>query len=387
MIPYARQSIDEADIAAVIEVLTSDFLTQGPVVPRFEERVAEYCGARHAIAVSNATSALHIAAKALGLGTGGLLWTSATSFVASANCGLYCGADVDFIDIDSRTYTIDVGALERKLHAAREAGRLPDVVVSVDFAGQPGDNERLCSLRREFGFRIIEDASHAIGAEYKGQRIGSGAHADITIFSFHPVKIVTTGEGGMALTNDSGTADRLRLLRSHGITRDRRMMTRDRAPWEYEQIELGFNYRLTELQAALGLSQMGRIDEFVKRRRALAARYDAKLANSGLTLPYEREDARSAYHLYVVQVPEAPGLNRRKVYDRLRDDGISPNVHYMPIYLQPYYRALGFREGHCPNAEAYYGRALSLPMYADLTEADQGRVIASLLELLSRVRT
>ena len=382
MIPYARQSIDDGDIAAVVDVLRSDFLTQGPVVPRFEQCVADYCGAKHAVAVSNATSALHIAVKALGLQRGGLLWTSPNSFVASANCALYCGADVDFVDIDPRTYNMDARELERKLHRARRGGRLPDVVVSVDFAGQPCENDRLAALREEYGFRIVEDASHAIGASYAGERVGSGRYADITVFSFHPVKIVTTGEGGMAVTNDSTLADRLALLRSHGVTREPRLMTQAPEPWEYAQIDLGFNYRLTELQAALGISQMERIDQFVRRRREIAARYHTALADTGLILPYEHERASSAYHLYVVQVPEGGGLDRRKLYDRLRSRGIAPNVHYMPIYLQPFYRALGFSTGHCPNAEQYYARALSLPMYAGMTEEEQQRVIDALTSAL-----
>lgn len=383
MIPYARQSIDDSDVSAVMEVLRSDFLTQGPVVPRFEQRVADYCGAKYAVAVANATSALHIAVKALGLGPRGLLWTSPISFVASANCALYCGASVDFVDIDPRTYTIDIDELHRKLESARRLGKVPDIIVSVDFAGQPCENEKLAALRDEYGFRIVEDASHAIGACYNDEPIGNGRHADITVFSFHPVKIITTGEGGMAVTNDAALADRLVLLRSHGVTREPRLMTQAREPWEYEQVELGFNYRLTELQAALGLSQMARIDEFVRRRREIAARYDAALRSTGLILPYQRDDARSAFHLYVIQVPDTAALNRRELYEYLRARDVAANVHYMPIYLQPYYRALGFDAGYCPNAEAYYARALSLPLYADLGDAEQERVVATLSEALA----
>lgn len=374
MIPYARQSIDDADVEAVVRVLRSDFLTQGPVVPRFEACVADYCGARHGVAVSNATAALHLSAAALSLGPGGLLWTSPVSFVASANCALYCGADVDFVDIDERTYNLDIGALREKLREADARGRLPDVIVMVDFAGQPCDYAALAGLKKQYGFHVIQDASHAIGASHAGTRIGSGTCADVTVFSFHPVKIITTAEGGMAVTNDDALAETLRLLRSHGVTRDPQLMTRGREPWEYEQIALGFNYRLTEIQAALGLEQMRRIDAFVERRRALAARYDAAFEATPVQTPYEAPYARSSYHLYAVQVDA-----RKDVYVSLRERGIAPNVHYMPIYRQPFYEALGFREGYCPRAEAYYARALSLPMFPELTDSQQDAVIAAVL--------
>ncbi len=377
MIPYARQSVDESDIQAVAQVLRSDFLTQGPVVPQFEDAVASYCGATYAVAVSSGTAALHIAARALGLGPGGLLWTSPNSFVASANCALYCGADVDFVDIDPRTFCMSVSALEEKLTAARATGRLPDVVVTVDFAGQPCDMKAIARLRAEYGFKIVEDASHAVGALYNEERAGSGRYADVTVFSFHPVKIVTTAEGGMALTNDPDLADTMQLLRSHGITRDARKMESARAPWEYEQLDLGFNYRLTEIQAALGLQQMQRIDAFIERRRAIAARYARAFESPGVTVQEEPAFARSAYHLYAVQVPDRAGM-----YERLRASGIAPNVHYMPIYTQPYYRAMGFQTGYCPNAERYYEHAISLPMYAGLDEAQQERVIEAVLAAL-----
>ncbi|MFN2448649.1 MAG: UDP-4-amino-4,6-dideoxy-N-acetyl-beta-L-altrosamine transaminase [Candidatus Baltobacteraceae bacterium] len=375
MIPYARQSIGQAEAAAVIEVLASDFLTQGPVVPRFEERLAAFCGATHAVAVSNATSALHIAVRALGLSAGGRLWTSPNSFVASSNCALYCGAQVDFVDVDPRTYNMSVPLLARKLEDAQNAGRLPDVVVAVDFAGQPCELDALAELRAQYGFRIVEDASHAVGARYREARIGSGAYADVTVFSFHPVKIVTTAEGGMALTGDVKVAQTMQLLRSHGITRDPQLMTGAPEPWEYEQVMLGFNYRLTEIQAALGVAQMDRIESFLARRRAIAARYDAELAHLPLVLPYHLPHVQPAYHLYPVQVSPASPLNRRELYDRLQAGGIAANVHYRPIYLQPYYRNLGFERGHCPNAEAYYARALSLPMYPGLSDEEQDRVI------------
>lgn len=384
MIPYARQSIDDADITAVIDVLRSDFLTQGPVAPRFEQTVADYCGAKHAVAVSNATSALHIAVRALGLKKGGLLWTSPISFVASANCGLYCEAEVDFVDIDPQTFNLSPGALREKLQRARDRGRIPDVLVAVDFSGQPCELDAIAALRDEYGFKIVEDASHAIGATYRGGRTGNCTYADVTVFSFHPVKIITTAEGGMALTNDSAVAGRMRLLRGHGITRDRSMMEQaDRAPWEYEQIDLGFNYRLTEVQAALGIAQMGRIDAFIARRRAIAERYDKELAELPVVIPHQHPQTRSAYHLYVVQVADGAKRTRREVYDALVSRGIAPNVHYMPIYTQPYYQALGFDAGYCPNAEAYYRRALSLPMYVDLDMQGQTRVIDALREALA----
>ncbi len=378
MIPYARQSIDDNDVAAVVEVLRSDFLTQGPVVPRFEDRVAAYCGTRHAVATSNATCALHIAVRALGLKAGGLLWTSPNSFVASANCGRYCGASVDFVDIDPRTYNMSVDALADKLEIARAQGRLPDIVVIVDFAGQPCDLAAIAQMRSEYGFRIVEDASHAVGATYRGAPVGNGAYADVTVFSFHPVKIITTAEGGMALTNDDEIADRMRLLRSHGVTREARLMTGKREPWEYEQIDLGFNYRLTEIQAALGSAQMDRLEEFIAARTRIAQVYDEALRDLPIVTPHQQADSRSAYHLYPIQVADEAPLDRRALYERLRGEGIAANVHYMPIYMQPYYRALGFAPGYCPNAEAYYARALSLPMYPALDAADQQRVTDAL---------
>ncbi len=380
MIPYARQSVDDRDVAAVAQVLRSDFLTQGPVVPRFEQCVASYCAARFAVASTNATSALHLAAKALGLETGGLLWTSPISFVASANCGLYCGAQVDFVDIDPQTLTMSTSALEAKLAKAKTDGRLPDVIVTVDFAGTPGELEGIAELRDRYGFRIIEDASHAIGARYRGDPVGSGRYSDVTVFSFHPVKIITTAEGGMALTNDPQIAQRMRLLRSHGVTREPALMDGSREPWEYEQIALGFNYRLTELQAALGIAQMERLDEFIAQRARIADRYDRALTGLPLMLPQRLQHAKSANHLYPVQVRDDAPCDRRTLYERLRARDIAANVHYMPIYLQPYYRALGFAPGHCPNAESYYAHAISLPMFSSLTLPQQQRVIDALAD-------
>lgn len=380
-IPYGRQSIDEADIAAVVEVLRSDWLTQGPTIDRFERAVADYSGACHACAVANATAALHLACLALDLGPGKRLWTSPNTFLASANCGRYCGAEVDFVDIDPRTYNLSVARLEEKLARATRENRLPHVLVTVDFAGQPCEADRIAELARRHGVRILEDASHAIGATWKGERVGSGRWADITVFSFHPVKILTTGEGGIALTDDAELHRRLAMLRTHGMVRDAAHLERTgEGAWYYEQQALGFNYRLTDLQAALGLSQMRRVDAFLAARRRLAARYDRLLAGSGLTLPWQHPDAQSSYHLYPIQVPDA-GL-RRAVFDGLRAAGIGVQVRYIPVHLQPYYRRLGFKEGDFPAAEAYYGRAISLPMYATFTDAQQDFVVEQLLRLL-----
>lgn len=379
MIPYARQSIDDEDVQAVHAVLTSDFLTQGPVGPQFERAMAELTGASHGVATSNATAALHIACIALGVGPGDLVWTSPNSFVASANCALYCGADIGFVDIDSRTYNMSASLLEECLAAAKRGGRVPKAVVAVDFAGQPVELEQMRRLKDEYGFKLIEDASHAVGAAYRGERVGSGRYADVTVFSFHPVKIVTTAEGGMALTNDAAAARRMELARSHGVTRDACEMERAGGePWEYEQISLGYNYRLTEIQAALGLAQLKRLDVFLERRRRIAARYDAELTGLPIELPYQHPDASSAYHLYPIRVLPDSGLSRRDVYDRLVRAGVRPNVHYIPIHTQPYYRRLGFKPGDFPNAEAYYASALSLPMYPGLTDDEQARVIAAL---------
>ena len=380
-IPYGRQSIDEADIAAVVEVLRSDWLTQGPAIERFESAVAEYTGARHACAVANATAALHLACLALELGPGKRLWTSPNTFLASANCGRYCGAEVDFVDIDARSYNLSVERLEEKLARAAREDRLPQVLVTVDFAGQPCEADRIAELCRHYGVRIIDDASHAIGATWKGERVGSGRWADLTVFSFHPVKILTTGEGGMALTNDAELHRRLSMLRTHGMVRDSaHLETKGVGGWYYEQQALGFNYRLTDLQAALGVSQLRRIDAFLAARRRLAARYDRLLADSGLMLPSQHPDALSSYHLYPIQVPDP--RRRRAAFDGLRAAGIGVQVHYIPVHLQPYYRRLGFKQGDFPVAEAYYERAISLPMYATLTDAQQDFVVEQLLRLL-----
>ncbi len=384
MIPYGRQEITDADVAAVAEVLRSDFLTQGPMVPRFEEEVARRVGARHAVAVNSATSALHIACLALGLQPGDWLWTSPITFLASANCALYCGARVDFVDIDPRTWNLCPRALEAKLDVAKREGRLPRIVVPVHLAGEPCDMEAIHALARRYGFKVLEDASHAIGGSYRGEPIGSGRYADICVFSFHPVKIVTSAEGGMAVTNDPKLAESMALLRSHGMTRDPERMTRaPDGPWYYQQVALGFNYRMTELQAALGVSQLDRLQQYVDRRHALADRYDGLLADLPLTLPVRAPHARSGLHLYVVRLKlDAIRSSHREVFEQLRAAGIGVNLHYIPVHLQPYYAAMGFRPGDFPQAERYYAEAISLPMYATLQEAQQDEVVAALRRAL-----
>jgi UDP-4-amino-4,6-dideoxy-N-acetyl-beta-L-altrosamine transaminase len=379
MIPYGRQDITPADVDAVVSVLKSDFLTQGPQVPRFEQAVANHAGARHALAVNSATSALHIACLALDLGPGDWLWTTPTTFVASANCGLYCGARVDFVDIDPHTWNISIVALEKKLQQAEREGRLPKVVVPVHLCGQPCEMEAIHALGQRYGFRIIEDASHAIGGKYKGEAIGNCRYSDITVFSFHPVKIITTAEGGMALTNNPELAGKMDLLRSHGITRDPALMTQaPDGPWYYQQIALGYNYRMTELQAALGISQMTRLDDYIARRHAIAHRYDELLADLPLTLPWQHPDAYSGLHLYVVRVKPDSGRAHREVFEHLRANGIGVNLHYIPVHTQPYYTRMGFKQGDFPEAERYYDEAISLPMYPGLNEDLQNEVLATL---------
>jgi UDP-4-amino-4,6-dideoxy-N-acetyl-beta-L-altrosamine transaminase len=380
MIPYGRQSVSEEDIAAVVEALRSDWLTQGPAIERFEQVVARSCGAAFAVAVNSATSALHIACLAAGLCPGDVLWTSPNTFVASANCALYCGAEIDFVDIDPRTYNISVPELERRLAASAAAGRLPKVIVPVHFAGQSCDMEAIRTLADAYGCRVIEDASHAIGGRYKGRHIGSGDFSDMTVFSFHPVKIVTSGEGGMVVTNSRETYERIVRLRNHGITRDPvHMVGESHGPWYYEQIELGFNYRMTDIQAALGASQMERLDEFVSRRHYLAARYDKALADLPLVLPWRDPTNYSAFHLYVIRLRLNACISSHcEIFETLRRAGIGVNLHYIPVYLQPYYRRMGFKAGYCPEAERYYGEAVSIPLYYGLNESDQDRVIEAI---------
>ena len=385
MIPYGRQDITQADIDAVVGVLQSDFLTQGPFVPRFEQCVAQHVGAQHALAVNSATSALHIACLALGLGPGDWLWTSPVTFVASANCGLYCGAQVDFVDIDPRTYNLCPQALAQKLEQAERDGKLPKVLVAVHLCGQPCDMQAIHALSQRYGFSVIEDASHAIGGKYRGEFIGNGRYSDITVFSFHPVKIITTAEGGMALTNDAGLAQSMALLRSHGITRDPAQMTHAAdGPWYYQQIGLGYNYRMTELQAALGVSQMERLDQYVARRHQLAQRYDELLAGLPLTTPWQHPDSYSGLHLYVIRLQlDKISKTHRQVFDALREQGIGVNLHYIPVHTQPHYQRMGFKAGVFPEAQRYYTEAISLPMFQTMSEEQQDEVIAALRKALT----
>lgn len=373
-IPYGRQSINDADIAAVVEVLGSDWLTQGPTVERFEQAVARYCGVAHATAVCNATAALHLAYCALDLGPGDVLWTSPITFVATANAARACGADVDFVDVEAATGNLSVLALAAKLERAAAAGRLPKVVAPVHLGGLSCDMREIATLASRYGFRVVEDASHAIGGRYDGAPVGDCRYSDIAVFSFHPVKLITTGEGGMLMTRSRELQRRIQLLRSHGITRDAAQMENPPdGPWYYQQLELGYNYRMTDIQAALGVSQFGRLDVFVERRHALADRYDRALAELPLQLPRRTEgSSRSALHLYIVR---CSANSRRAFFDSLRAAGIGVNVHYIPVYRQPYYRKLGFRPADFPEAEAYYMTAVSLPMYPALTEAQQDVVI------------
>lgn len=381
MIPYGRQNISEDDIKAVVDVLRSDFITQGPVVPEFEKAVATYSGIKYAVAVNSATSALHIACLALGVGPGDLVWTTPITFVASANCARYCGADVDFVDIDPRSYNMSVTYLAEKLEQARRNGRLPKVVIPVHLSGQSCEMEAIHALSTEYGFRIIEDASHAIGGSYKGEKVGSCRYSDITVFSFHPVKIITTGEGGMAVTNDQELAKHMARLRSHGITRYPAEMTQPPdGSWYYQQIELGFNYRMTDIQAALGVSQMSRLDEFAERRHVIAQCYDELLKDSFFTTPWQHPDSYSGLHLYIVRLRAgATKFTHREVFERMRAEGIGVNLHYIPVYRQPYYERMGFVPSDFPEAERYYAEAFTLPIYPGLSSEQQQEVVRRLL--------
>ncbi len=380
MIPYGRQDITQTDIDAVVGVLQSDFLTQGPMVPRFEQSVAQHVGATHALAVNSATSALHIACLALGLGPGDRLWTTPITFVASANCALYCGAEIDFVDIDPRTYNLCPQALALKLEQAEREGTLPKVVVPVHLCGQPCDMQAIHALSQRYGFKIIEDASHAIGGKYQGEFIGNSRYSDITVFSFHPVKIITTAEGGMALTNDDELATKMGLLRSHGITRDPAQMTHEAdGPWYYQQIDLGFNYRMTELQAALGVTQMQRLDQYVARRHQLARRYDDLLTGLPVTAPWQHADSYSGLHLYVIRLQlDKIQKTHRQVFEALRELGIGVNLHYIPVHTQPYYERMGFKPDDFPQSQTYYQEAISIPMFQTMTDEQQDEVIAAL---------
>ena len=383
-IPYGRQHITQTDIDAVVAVLQSDFLTQGSQVPAFEERVATYTGAKFGVAVNSATSALHIACLALGLGQGekgkdDWLWTTPITFTASANCGLYCGANIDFVDIDPLTLNMSINALAEKLQLADAENRLPKIVIPVHFTGEPCDMAAIHALSQQYGFKVIEDASHAIGGKYHKQPIGNCEFSDITVFSFHPVKIITTAEGGLATTNDPALAEKMQLLRSHGITRDANLMTHEPdGGWYYQQIDLGFNYRMTELQGALGVSQMNYLDDFVTRRHQLGKRYDELLTDLPIMLPYRNPANYSGFHLYPIQLTADSGKTRKQVFDSLRAQHIGVNVHYIPVHTQPYYAKLGFKQGDFPHAERYYAQAISLPLYYDLSEASQTQVVDAL---------
>lgn len=382
---YSKQSISNEDIEKVVETLNSTFLTQGPMVPEFEKKFADYSGAKYGVATNSATSALHVACMALDLGKGDWLWTSPNSFVASANCGIYCGASVDFVDIDPKTYNISVNALEEKLKKAETEGRLPKIVIPVHYAGQSSEMEKIFALSVKYGFKIIEDASHAAGAEYKEKKVGCCEYSHIAVFSFHPIKIITTIEGGMALTNDENLAERLKRHKSHGITSDNRFMEprKNDEIWNYQQITLGYNYRMTDVQAALGISQLNRIDSFVSSRRNIAKFYDESLSSTGYILPFQNENTKSSYHLYPIRVNiEKCKKKQKDIYDYLEEANIFANLHYIPIYRQPFFEKLGFKEGYCPESEAFHRETISIPVYPDLKREDQERVISVLTEAL-----
>lgn len=385
MIRYGQQDITQADIDAVVSVLKSVNLTQGPNIEQFEQSVLQHVGTKHAVAVNSATSALHIACMALELGPGDWLWTSPNTFVASANCALYCGAQVDFVDIDPRTYNLCATKLEAKLIQAEKNGKLPKIVVPVHMTGQPCDMAAIHVLGQKYGFKIIEDASHAIGGKYKGEPIGNGRYSDITVFSFHPVKIITTAEGGMALTNSDELATRLGLFRSHGITRDPKLMTKSMdGSWYYQQVTLGYNYRMTDIQAALGVSQMTRLNSYVATRHEIAARYNELLANLPITLPWQHPDSYSAYHLYVIRLQlDQIKTTHLKIFEALRAENIMVNLHYIPVHTQPYYQQMGFKQGDFPDSEQYYREAISIPMHPSLTKEEQHFVINALRNALT----
>ena len=385
MIPYGRQDINQEDIDTVVKVLSSDFLTQGPQVPLFESTITEYCGVEFGVAVNSATSALHIACLALGLGKGDYFWTSPNTFVASANCGLYCGAEVDFVDIDPETYNLSIKELERKLIQAKKDNKLPKIVIPVHFAGQSCDMKRIYSLSQEYGFNIIEDASHAIGSKYLGKPLGGCQFSDITVFSFHPVKIITTAEGGLAATNDERLAERMRLYRSHGVTRDSRLTAKQvEGGWHYQQVDLGLNYRMSELHAALGVSQIQRLDKFIAIRHEYQQRYDELLKDLPLILPHQSSDSYSSLHLYPIQIDfTKTKKTRAEVFEILRDESIGVNVHYIPVHTQPYYENMGFKEGDYPSAESYYKGAITIPIFQGMTIKMQDKVVAALHKALN----
>ena len=387
MIPYGRQEITDADIEAVVEVLKSDYLTQGPKVPEFERRVTEYCNVKYGVAVNSGTSALHVACLALGVGEGDLVWTSPITFVASANCARFCGADVGFVDIDPKTYNMCCVALEQKLKQAAVDKRLPKVVIPVHLTGQSCEMEAIKELSNQYGFAIIEDACHAIGGQYNGSPIGNCRYSDITVFSFHPVKIITTAEGGMAVTNSERLAASMQLTVSHGITRDsEKFEGSSDGAWYYQQISLGYNYRMTDIQAALGSSQIKRLSEVIKLRHNIAKRYNTLLSEMPIMLPYQGPNSYSAFHLYVIRIDNCNLARRKVIFDYLRASGIGVNVHYIPVHTQPYYKKLGFRSGDFPFAEDYYTNAISIPMYHHLQDEDQDYVVACLSEIFRNTK-
>jgi UDP-4-amino-4,6-dideoxy-N-acetyl-beta-L-altrosamine transaminase len=381
MIPYSRQEITEEDILEVEKILRSDFLTQGPAVPKFEQAIASYCGAKYAVAVNSATSALHIACLALNLGPGDLLWTSPNTFVASANCGRYCGADIDFVDIDPKTYNMSVDVLSEKLLKAEKLGKLPKIVVPVHFAGQPCDMIEISKLAKKYNFKIIEDASHAIGASYNKIKVGSCVHSDITVLSFHPVKIITTAEGGMALSNNKDIVDKMSRLRAHGITNDKTKF-KERAKdeiWNYQQIELGFNYRMNDIQAALGLNQMKRLDEYIERRHNIAEYYDKEIKKLPLITPWQAPGVYSSYHLYPILVNNISKIKTQKqIYDELRKNNIAVNLHYVPVHRHPYYEDIGFKKNDFPIIERLHKEIITIPLYPTLKKEQQEYVVAAL---------
>ncbi|EMJ56463.1 UDP-4-keto-6-deoxy-N-acetylglucosamine 4-aminotransferase [Leptospira interrogans serovar Valbuzzi str. Duyster] len=381
LIPYGKQEITQADIDIVNEVLRSDFLTQGPMVPRFESLVAKRCKSKFAVAVNSATSALHIACIALNVGPGDIVWTTPITFVASANCALYCGAFIDFVDIDPKTYNISVDRLSEKLELAEKIGKLPKVLIPVHLAGQSCQMDKIHILSKKYGFKIIEDASHAIGGTYKNEPIGNCRYSDITVFSFHPVKIITTGEGGMALTNDTELYSKMYRLRSHGITRDFSEMTHSPdGPWYYQQLELGYNYRMTDIQAGLGVSQMSRLDEFIKKRHTIAEKYNALLSDKPVVIPWQNPESYSGFHLYIIRLKlKEFNLSHKQVFEQFRSAGILVNLHYIPVYRQPYYEKMGYNRSDFPESEQYYSEAISIPMYPSLTEEEQQEVVHRLI--------
>jgi len=380
MIPYGRQSISEEDIKAVVNILRSDYLTQGTEVPKFEQAVCAHTGSSYAVATNSGTSSLHLACLSLGLGPGDILWTSPITFVATANCAIYCGASIDFVDIDPHTFNMSIAALEAKLKLAEKTGTLPKVVIPVHLCGLSCDMKSIASLSRQYGFRIIEDACHAIGGRYKNKSIGSCLYSDITVFSFHPVKIITTAEGGMAVTNDKNLADKMALLRSHGITKDSdKMMQSMDGPWYYQQIELGYNYRMADIQAALGISQLNKLDDFVRRRQQIALRYNQLLINLPVQAQFHPDMCYSGMHLYVIRIQtQRIKKTHRQVFEEMRAAEIGVNLHYIPIHTQPYYRAMGFKGGDFPEAERYYTEAITLPLYPNLKQEQVDSVVEAL---------